>query len=268
MVGRDISAAYLSRQDTPTSTGEVALSVRGLSTKNLLRDVSFDLHKGEILGFAGLMGAGRTETARAVIGADPMSEGTIEVNGKVARISGPEVAVRLGIGYLPEDRKRHGLMLEQDVAFNVSMASLRSNKAPLGFLREGRARRVTDGFIKALRIKTPSSRTTVKTLSGGNQQKVVIAKWLARNCDVLIFDEPTRGIDVGAKEEIYKLLNELADQGKAIIMISSELPEVLRLSHRIVVMSQGRVTGMLTPDEADQETIMKLATQNIEEVAA
>jgi ribose transport system ATP-binding protein len=268
MVGRDISAAYLSRQDVPASTGEVALSVRGLSTKNLLRDVSFDLHKGEILGFAGLMGAGRTETARAVIGADPMSEGTIEVNGKVVRISGPEVAVRLGIGYLPEDRKRHGLMLEQDVAFNVSMASLRSNKAPLGFLREGRARRVTDGFIKALRIKTPSSRTTVKTLSGGNQQKVVIAKWLARNCDVLIFDEPTRGIDVGAKEEIYKLLNELADQGKAIIMISSELPEVLRLSHRIVVMSQGRVTGMLSPDEADQETIMKLATQNIEEVAA
>jgi ribose transport system ATP-binding protein len=268
MVGRDISAAYLSRQDVPASTGEVALSVRGLSTKNLLRDVSFDLHKGEILGFAGLMGAGRTETARAVIGADPMSEGTIEVNGKVVRISGPEVAVRLGIGYLPEDRKRHGLMLEQDVAFNVAMASLGSNKAPLGFLREGRARRVTDSFIKALRIKTPSSRTTVKTLSGGNQQKVVIAKWLARNCDVLIFDEPTRGIDVGAKEEIYKLLNELADQGKAIIMISSELPEVLRLSHRIVVMSQGRVTGMLTPDEADQETIMKLATQNIEEVAA
>jgi ribose transport system ATP-binding protein len=268
MVGRDISAAYLSRQDVPASTGEVALSVRGLSTKNLLRDVSFDLHKGEILGFAGLMGAGRTETARAVIGADPMSEGTIEVNGKVVRISGPEVAVRLGIGYLPEDRKRHGLMLEQDVAFNVAMASLGSNKAPLGFLREGRARRVTDSFIKALRIKTPSSRTTVKTLSGGNQQKVVIAKWLARNCDVLIFDEPTRGIDVGAKEEIYKLLNELADQGKAIIMISSELPEVLRLSHRIVVMSQGRVTGMLTPDKADQETIMKLATQNIEEVAA
>jgi ribose transport system ATP-binding protein len=268
MVGREISAAYLSRQNVPTHTGEVALSVRGLSTKNLLRDVSFDLHKGEILGFAGLMGAGRTETARAVIGADPMSQGTIAVNGKEVRISGPQVAVRLGIGYLPEDRKRHGLMLEQDVAFNVAMASLQSNKAPFGFLREGRARRVTERFIKALRIKTPSSRTTVKTLSGGNQQKVVIAKWLARDCDVLIFDEPTRGIDVGAKEEIYKLLNELADQGKAIVMISSELPEVLRLSHRIVVMSQGRVTGTLTPDKADQETIMKLATQNIEEVAA
>jgi ribose transport system ATP-binding protein len=159
-------------------------------------------------------------------------------------------------------------MLEQDVAFNVAMASLRAHKAPLGFLRQGRARQVTEHFIKALRIKTPSSRTTVKTLSGGNQQKVVIAKWLARDCDVLIFDEPTRGIDVGAKEEIYKLLNDLADQGKAIIVISSELPEVLRLSHRIVVMSQGRVTGVLTLDKADQETIMKLATQNLEEVAA
>jgi ribose transport system ATP-binding protein len=268
MVGRDISAAYLSRQEVPAQQGEIVLSVRGLSTKPLLRNVSFDLHRGEILGFAGLIGAGRTETARAIIGADPMTSGTIEVKGKQLRIAGPQVAVRHGIGYLPEDRKRHGLMLEQDVAFNVGMASLSANKAPLGFLRHARVRQVTDRFIKALRIKTPSSRTTVKTLSGGNQQKVVIAKWLARDCDVLIFDEPTRGIDVGAKEEIYKLLNDLAGDGKAIVMISSELPEVLRLSHRIVVMSQGRVTGTLTANEADQETIMKLATQNIEEVAA
>ncbi|MGY1603272.1 sugar ABC transporter ATP-binding protein [Geodermatophilus sp. SYSU D00815] len=268
MVGRDISAVYLSRQEVPTHTGEVALSVRGLSTRNLLRDVSFEVHRGEILGFAGLVGAGRTETARAVIGADPTTAGTVEVKGRPVRISSPQVAVRHGIGYLPEDRKRHGLMLEQDVAFNVAMASLRDNRSPLGFLRQGRARQMTDRFIKTLRIKTPSSRTTVKTLSGGNQQKVVIAKWLARNCDVLIFDEPTRGIDVGAKEEIYKLLNELAAEGKAIVVISSELPEVLRLSHRIAVMSQGRITGVLTPDRADQETIMKLATQNIEEVAA
>jgi ribose transport system ATP-binding protein len=268
MVGREISAAYLSRQDVLKETGEVVLSVRGVSTKSLLRDVSFDLHRGEILGFAGLVGAGRTETARAIIGADPMTSGTITIKGKELRISGPQVAVREGVGYLPEDRKRHGLMLEQDVAFNVGMASLQANKGPLGFLRHGRVRQVTDRFIKTLRIKTPSSRTTVKTLSGGNQQKVVIAKWLARNCDVLIFDEPTRGIDVGAKEEIYKLLNDLADEGKAIIVISSELPEVLRLSHRIVVMSSGRITGTLTQDKADQETIMKLATQNIEEVAA
>ena len=268
MVGRELSAVHGSRQDVPAGSGEVVLAVRGLSTKSLLRDVSFELHRGEILGFAGLMGAGRTETARAIIGADPMSAGTVVVNGKEVRISGPSVAVGHGIGYLPEDRKRHGLMLEQDVAFNVAMASLKANRGPLGFLREGRARRVTERFIQSLRIKTPSSRTTVKTLSGGNQQKVVIAKWLARDCDVLIFDEPTRGIDIGAKEEIYKLLNQLADDGKAVIMISSELPEVLRLSHRIVVMSQGRITGTLTPDRADQESIMKLATQNIEEVAA
>jgi ribose transport system ATP-binding protein len=268
MVGREVSAAYASRQEALTDEGEVVLAVRGLSTKSLLNDVSFELRRGEILGFAGLMGAGRTETARAIIGADPMSAGTVVVNGKEVRIPGPSVAVKHGIGYLPEDRKRHGLMLEQDVAFNVAMASLKSNRAPLGFLREGRARRISENFIKSLRIKTPSSRTTVKTLSGGNQQKVVIAKWLARDCDVLIFDEPTRGIDVGAKEEIYRLLNSLAESGKAVIMISSELPEVLRLSHRIVVMSQGRVTGTLSADEADQESIMKLATQNIEEVAA
>ena len=268
MVGRDISAVYLSKQEAPQHTGEVVLSVRGLATKTLVREVSFDLHKGEILGFAGLMGAGRTETARAIIGADPISAGTIAVNGRELKISGPEVAVRHGIGYLPEDRKRHGLMLEQDVTFNVAMASLKDNRAPMGFLRHAQLRRLADTFIKALRIKTPSGRTNVKTLSGGNQQKVVIAKWLARNCDVLIFDEPTRGIDVGAKEEIYKLLNDLAAEGKAIIMISSELPEVLRLSHRIVVMSQGRVTGTLTPERADQESIMKLATQDIEEVAA
>jgi ribose transport system ATP-binding protein len=268
MVGRDISAAYSSRPDVPPQSDEVVLSVRGLSTKALLRDVSFELHRGEILGFAGLMGAGRTETARAIIGADPTNAGSVAVHGKEVRISGPEVAVKHGIGYLPEDRKRHGLMLEQDVTFNVSMASLKDNKGPMGFLRHGQIRKVADRYIKALRIKTPSNRTNVKTLSGGNQQKVVIAKWLARNCDVLIFDEPTRGIDVGAKEEIYKLLNQLAEEGKAVIMISSELPEILRLSHRVVVMSEGRVTGTLPADRADQETIMKLATQNIEEVAA
>jgi ribose transport system ATP-binding protein len=268
MVGRDISAAYNSRSSVPPRSDEVLLSVEGLSTKNLLQDVSFEVRRGEIVGFAGLIGAGRTETARAVIGADPATSGTVTVRGKQVRISGPQVAVRHGIGYLPEDRKQHGLMLEQDVAFNVAMASLRSYRGPLGYLRQGNARRLTERFIASLRIKTPSSRTTVKTLSGGNQQKVVIAKWLARDCDVLIFDEPTRGIDVGAKEEIYKLLNELAAQGKGIVMISSELPEILRLSHRIVVMSQGRVAGTLSPDRADQETIMKMATQNIEEVAA
>src|SRR5690606_27970143 len=264
MVGRELAVHARERQEVQRSVDDVVLSVRGLSTKNLLRDVSFDLHRGEILGFAGLMGAGRTETARAVIGADPVTAGEIRVHGKPVRIAGPEQAVRLGIGYLPEDRKRHGLMLEQDVAFNVLMSSLRRVRGPLGWLHKGRGRAVTQGYIDPLRIKTPSTRTLVKNLSGGNQQKIVIAKWLARDCDVLIFDEPTRGIDVGAKEEIYRLLNDLAAQGKAVMVISSELPEVLRLSHRIVVMSQGRVTGYLDNDEADQEKVMALATKNID----
>lgn len=264
MVGRELAVHARERQEVQRSVDDVVLSVRGLSTKNLLRDVSFDLHRGEILGFAGLMGAGRTETARAIIGADPVTAGEILVHGKPVRIAGPEQAVRLGIGYLPEDRKRHGLMLEQDVAFNVLMSSLRRVRGPLGWLHKGRGRSVTQGYIDSLRIKTPSTRTLVKNLSGGNQQKIVIAKWLARDCDVLIFDEPTRGIDVGAKEEIYRLLNDLAAQGKAVMVISSELPEVLRLSHRIVVMSQGRVTGYLDNDEADQEKVMALATKNID----
>jgi len=226
--------------------------------------VSFDLHRGEILGFAGLMGAGRTETARAVIGADPITAGEVAVNGRTVRITGPEVAVRYGIGYLPEDRKRHGLMLDQDVMFNMSMSSLRRYSVPPGIILHSRAMRVTKEYINTLRIKTPSARTMVKNLSGGNQQKVVIGKWLVRNCDILIFDEPTRGIDVGAKEEIYRLLQNLAGQGKAIIVISSELPEVLRLAHRIVVMSNGRVTGQLEATDADQEKVMQLATKLVD----
>jgi ribose transport system ATP-binding protein len=264
MVGRELVDAQNERQQPLRGDEHAVLSVRGLTTRALLRDVSFDVHRGEILGFAGLMGAGRTETARAVIGADPATAGTIRVDGREVTISGPAQAVRYGIGYLPEDRKQHGLMLEQDVTFNVAMASMRDHRSPLGFLRQGKMRRTAERFVEALRIKTPSTRATVKNLSGGNQQKVVIAKWLARDCDVLIFDEPTRGIDVGAKEEIYRLLEELADEGKAIVVISSELPEVLRLSHRVVVMSQGRVTGQLDAQDADQEAVMTLATRYID----
>lgn len=269
MVGRELAAYADTRQQPLRGADDVVLSVRGLSTPSLLKDVSFDLHKGEILGFAGLMGAGRTETARAIIGADPISAGEIVVNGQVRKISGPEVAVRHGIGYLPEDRKRHGLMLEQDVNFNSLMSALKKVTNALGFLLFRKETQITDQYIESLSIKTPSGKARVKNLSGGNQQKIVIAKWLARDCDILIFDEPTRGIDVGAKEEIYKLLQELSDQGKALIVISSELPEVLRLAHRVVVMSEGRVTGQLDNEEADQESVMKLATMNIDkEVAA
>ncbi|MDR7233707.1 sugar ABC transporter ATP-binding protein [Agrococcus sp. BE272] len=239
---------------------EVVLRVTGLSTRQLLRDVSFELHRGEILGFAGLMGAGRTETARAIIGADPRSGGTIEVNGKQVSIKQPADAVRHGIGYLSEDRKRLGLMLEQSVTFNTALASMGTFTGPLGIVQQGKARTTAERYVKDLRTRTPSTEQVVKLLSGGNQQKVVIAKWLARDCDILIFDEPTRGIDVGAKEEIYRLLQKLAAEGKSIIVISSELPEVLRLAHRIVVMANGRVTGTLANEDASQAKIMEFAT--------
>ena len=237
------------------------LEVAGLSTKELLKDVSFELRKGEILGFAGLMGAGRTEVARALVGADQVDGGTIRLRGREIRVHNPAEAAKHRIGYLSEDRKQFGLLLEQEVNANIGLSAL-ARALPVVGLRQGQgdARHVAASTSDTLRIKTPSVAQTAKNLSGGNQQKVVIAKWLVKDCDVLIFDEPTRGIDVGAKEEIYRLLNELAQQGKSIIMISSELPEILRMSHRIVVMSEGRVTGTLDADEATQESVMHYAT--------
>ena len=238
----------------------VVLSVQGLSTKSLLKDVSFELRKGEILAFAGLMGSGRTETARALIGADPSTGGVVEVNGQVTKIRQPADAVRKGIGYLSEDRKAFGLMLEQDVSFNIGLASLPSFTGPIGIINESKLKRVAKERVEALKVKTPSVNQMVKLLSGGNQQKIVINKWLVRNCDILIFDEPTRGIDVGAKEEIYRLLRELAEEGKSIIMISSELPEVLRVADRILVMDAGMVSGVFLNADATQEKIMHVAT--------
>jgi ribose transport system ATP-binding protein len=258
MVGRHIDEG--ARPQSGELRSDVVLSVSGLSTRHFLRDVSFDLHRGEILGFAGLMGAGRTEVARALIGADPSDAGEVKINGAPVKIKQPADAVRFGVGYLSEDRKQLGLMLEQDVNFNIQLASLRDYANSAGVMLDAKGRKTSREYVKSLRIKTPSIGQTTKLLSGGNQQKVVIAKWLARDCDILIFDEPTRGIDVGAKEEIYKLLQELAAQGKSIIVISSELPEVLRLSHRIVVMANGRVTGVLDNEDASQSKIMQYAT--------
>ena len=258
MVGREIAGE--ARPENVRAERPVLLSVRGLTTKSLLKNVSFDLYEGEILGFAGLMGAGRTEVARALVGADPVQSGTIELRGRPVRIGSPADAARLGIGYLSEDRKKFGLLLEQDVNANIGLSSLAQRFQSLGFVKDGAMRATSKDLVSALQIKTPSIGQTSKNLSGGNQQKVVIAKWLVKDCDVLIFDEPTRGIDVGAKEEIYRLLNELAGQGKSIIMISSELPEVLRMSHRVVVMSEGRVTGELSAAEATQESVMHYAT--------
>jgi ribose transport system ATP-binding protein len=274
MVGRtiaDSAGPQGVREDRETVLEVLGLSTRptGKGAGTRLKDVSFDLREGEILGFAGLMGAGRTETARAVVGADPATGGTILLRGKAIRIGHPADAVRHGIGYLSEDRKRYGLLLDADVKSNITLGSLRAMFTTAGFVNDRAARTRAGEVVGALKIKTPSVEQTTKFLSGGNQQKVVIAKWLLRDCDVLIFDEPTRGIDVGAKEEIYGLLNELAGQGKSIIMISSELPEVLRMSHRVVVMSEGRVTKILTAADATQESVMHYATlrpdENIED---
>ena len=224
-----------------------------------VKDVSFQLKKGEILGFSGLMGAGRTETMRLLCGADPMDSGVIKLNGKPVKIRSPKDAVELGIGYLSEDRKRYGLCLNLSITDNTIMSSIgKLFKGP--FVNERVADKHSEEYIQKIRTKTPTTRTKVGSLSGGNQQKVVISKWLLRDCDILIFDEPTRGIDVGAKSEIYKLMNQLASEGKSIIMISSDMPELLRMSDRVIVMCEGRVTGELDISEATQENIMTYAT--------
>jgi len=257
MVGR---AIFEEAREIHEAHPDVVLDVRDLSRGRAVRHVSFDLHRGEILGFAGLVGAGRTEVARAIFGADRADSAEISVNGHAARIRTPGDAVRRGIGYLSEDRKRYGLALSMDVETNIVLATFRKFLRAFGRVDVGRTRSAAQQRVERLAIKTPSIRQKVRNLSGGNQQKVVIAKWLTADTDILIFDEPTRGIDVGAKSEIYHLLNELAHQGKAIIMISSELPEILRMSHRILVMCEGRITGELSGAGATQEQIMTYAT--------
>jgi ribose transport system ATP-binding protein len=258
MVGREIYESHHPHGDT--SKNKVVLEVKHLTRGRVVQDVSFELHQGEILGFAGLMGAGRTETMRLIFGADPLEGGEILVKGEKVLIRQPKDAARHGIGYLSEDRKRFGLALGMSVKVNTVMASLKDFLKPLGVIDEAKSKKITQEYIDRLNIRTPSEEQLAKNLSGGNQQKVVVGKWLVRNSDILIFDEPTRGIDVGAKSEIYKLLNELADQGKAVIMISSELPEILRMSHRIVVMCEGRITAVLSAEESTQEKIMYYAT--------
>ena len=259
MVGRTI---YESAPEVPEQANrDIVLEVKGLNRAGVLKDINFTLKKGEILGFAGLMGAGRTEVARAVFGADRIDAGEIYIQGQRAQIKTPRDAVQYGIGYLSEDRKRYGLALGMDVESNVVLAAFKKFFGRLGWVNRSKTRSTAQRYVEALAIKTPTIQQRVRNLSGGNQQKVVIGKWLTADTNILIFDEPTRGIDVGAKSEIYKLLNDLAHQGKSIIMISSELPEILRMSHRVVVMCEGRITGELSAAEATQEGIMKFATQ-------
>jgi ribose transport system ATP-binding protein len=266
MVGRTLME--VARPPEKASRGDVVLEVRNLNCGPLVSNVSFTLRRGEILGFAGLMGAGRTEVARAIFGADRVESGEIIVRGINAAIKSPADAVALGIGYLSEDRKRFGLAVGMDVESNVVMATLAKHLAFKFVMRRQGIRATVESFIRLLNIRTPSTTQEVRLLSGGNQQKIVIAKWLARDCDILFFDEPTRGIDVGAKAEIHKLLRSLADQGKAIVMISSELPEILLMSDRIAVMCEGKITGELTWRDATQARIMQLATQRETAMAA
>lgn len=256
MVGRELKESIPKR---PAPIGEPVLEVRGLTRKGVFEDISFTVRRGEIVGIGGLVGAGRTEVARAIFGADPIDAGEILVNGKPARPRSPREAIELGIGLVPEDRKSLGLILNMAVRENTTLANL-DLLAVLGFVNRKKEREVSEKYVKDLRVRTPSIEQEVKNLSGGNQQKVVLAKWLFTDSQLLIFDEPTRGIDVGAKIEIYELMNELVAKGAGMIMISSELPELLGMSDRILVMHEGRITGELSRAEATQEKVMQLAT--------
>jgi ribose transport system ATP-binding protein len=257
MVGRDVSQFY---HRTPHAPGSVALKVDRLRTPaHPAHELSFELRAGEIVGVAGLVGAGRTEMLTTLFGITPALGGTIEIGGTSSRIRGPLDAIAAGLALVPEDRKQHGIVLEMGVKPNLSLASLRRD-ARAGFLNRSAEAAVSRQMIEAMRIKTPSDRQLVQFLSGGNQQKVVLGKWLTMSPRVLLLDEPTRGIDVGAKEEINKLMHELAGRGAAILFVSSEMEEVLSLSDRTIVMHEGRITGELSRDQLSEESVMRLAT--------
>ena len=260
MVGRTVFIEPKTKSQVPEGA-KVLLRCEHLNRGKFVQDVSFEVHAGEIIGFSGLMGAGRTETARLIFGADKMDSGKIFIDGKEVAIKSPKDAVAHGIGYLSEDRKRFGLLVDKSVEENTVIASLSKFISSMNFIDQNKTEEVSKEYVKELKTKTPSVKQIIKKLSGGNQQKVVIAKWLSDDSDILIFDEPTRGIDVGAKSEIYALMETLAKQGKAIIMISSELPEILRMSDRVAVMCEGKLTGILPIEECTQEKIMALATR-------
>lgn len=256
MVGRSLVDKFPPRN---LKVGEKIFEVRNIVRQGVLKNISFKLHKGEILGIAGLMGAGRTELARAIFGADQKDSGRIELEGKEIHVNSPLEAIKAGIAYLSEDRKREGLALKLQVDENITLASVSSVSNLFGVISKRDEKKVSEKFVKNMRIKTPSLDQKVVNLSGGNQQKIVIAKWLCRNSKVIIFDEPTRGIDVGAKYEVYELMNALVEQGVGVIMISSELPEIIGMSDRIIVLHEGELTGELNKSEASQERILNLA---------
>jgi len=255
MVGRELDAYFPERA---AAVGEAVLEVRGATRRPHFEDVSFDLHAGEILGLAGLAGAGRTALARSLFGADPLDAGQVLLRGQPLRVRSPAQAIAAGIAYVPEDRKDLGLFLQMVVRDNLVSADLKSHSR-YGWMIPSSQTRKSEQMVERLRIRTPSVFARLMNLSGGNQQKVLLGKWLVTNPQVLIVDEPTRGIDVGAKAEIHHLLRELAQQGVAVLMISSELPEVLGASDRIMVMSEGRVAGLLDPQAATEEVVLQYA---------
>jgi inositol transport system ATP-binding protein len=258
MVGREITQMF-PKEEVPI--GEVVLSVKDLTLDGVFSDISFDVRAGEILGIAGLVGSGRSNVAETLFGVTPASSGTISINGKHVDIASPSVAIQNGMAFITEDRKETGCLLSLDVQENMQLAVLHDQFTRFGFVTQNRLSAICEEMSQKLRVKTPSLDERVENLSGGNQQKVLIGRWLLTNPKILILDEPTRGIDVGAKAEIHKLVTQLARQGVAVIMISSELPEVLGMSDRIMVMHHGRVTGILDRAEADQVKIMDLAAR-------
>lgn len=255
MVDRELKEQYPRQHQAP---GEEVLKVERLCRKGSFRDVSFTLHRGEILGIAGLLGSGRTELARAIFGVDRIDSGTIFVKGKPQKITSPRAAINTRLGFLTEDRKSQGLVLSLSVKDNVTLSSL-DTFSRLGFINIRKEEEEAASYVRDLRIRTPHLHQRTVNLSGGNQQKVVLAKWLASKADIFIFDEPTRGIDVGSKVEIYQLMNQLTARGVAIIMISSELPEILGMSDRVLVLRNHQIAGELGAGEATQETIMRYA---------
>lgn len=256
MVGRELTERYPER--TP-NLGKTVLQVKNFSRKGVFENISFSVHSGEILGVSGLMGAGRTEIMRAIFALDKFDSGELWMNGKKVNVKTPYQAIEQGIGFITEDRKDEGLVLDFSIRDNVVLPSLKSF-APKGIIKDKNEQTFVEMLVKRLTVKTESINSQVGSLSGGNQQKVVIAKWVGIGPKVLIMDEPTRGVDVGAKREIYQLMNELTDRGVSIIMVSSELPEILGMSDRILVVHEGKISGELTKAEATQEKIMTLAT--------
>ncbi len=255
MIGRDLDLATRSH----ASAGEMALQVEGLSSDGKFNDISLEVREGEILGIAGLVGSGRTEVLEAIFGLDGSAFGRIAVCGKQVRIRDPRMALKLGLGLVPEDRKRHGLVLSMRVRENMTLTILR-RLAAFGFVRQKQERKQAQSYFDRLRVRAPSLEAPTSGLSGGNQQKLVIAKWVAADCKVLMVDEPTRGVDVGAKQEIHDILREMAKEGRAVLVVSSELPEMLALATRILVMRQGKIVGELSRDDADEEKLIRLMT--------